>query len=1427
MFEVNSVVKAVFMRLFNYAAFVVCLAVVCLQTASAEPGVFLLKQEPDYKADFVLEEQDLYVKTLGDGVRLTRTYRPGKGWTWNARWADLEFIKQEVKVKFANNSSGGGGSIDFDPKPLELEGEAAGLSGYKKWGKIRRFDTDYERVAGMARFGGDSAHIVPVTGGYEWRNRKGDWIKYNEEGKTLSYGDIANQYTLNRDGQGRIESVVDKFNQTLYHIKYSGDSRAPSSVTDYSGREVYYDYVDGELQSVKDVRGYEWRYVYHSGKLSQRIDPNGNATSYEFDDNRLEKIILANGDATSYKYEYLKNISINQKENAEFYKITKKLPDGTVEEVKVRNAPKPTGIGFLSTDKGSSAPVSSGQGVLLTSATDQLLEKKRNEKLLYEREVNGELVNKIVYDTKNKIRTVTRYGETTEYVEDVWGNKTEIRYQDGRKETAKYHAAFNLPLERIDPKGVKHSYSYDGGARLTSYTQSGETESRSFTYSYSDTKRTASIGGATYTENLDTYGNAKSVVNPEGNVSTYTYNALGQAITETRPEGGVYTYSYDDAGNLLSIEDPLKRVTSFEYDPAGNLIKTTLPNTGEVRYGYNKLNEQTSVTSHYGSVFKSEYNHNNRVLTFTDALGNQSLIRKTPHGQIDYQRDANGNETVYFFDDFLVKEAEYPTFTQQIDYDKSRWAAAVTNKFDGQEQRSNFERDSIGRVSNLTDAESNSTQFEYDVFGRVVKSTDAEQGVTQLAYDGWDNLIKLIDPENRVTGFTYDKNNQVKSERRFPDGVNAVTRFYFYDENGNLIKEITPNGQKIFYHYDLADQLEKIEYFATEIAVAPEQVTTFTYNSLGQIETYGDGDTSGQYRYNLMGQLIESTINYGPFSKTIKYSYDKNGRVRTYTNPENVTYSYGYDPKGQIQTINIPGEGLLTFNRYSWNQPTQITLPGGMTINRVYDGLQRVKENQLDDPANNPIARVTLGYDSVGNITSQSTEHGDYQYSYDKLYRLIDADYPESDAFNLQDESFEYDGVSNRVAHTILARPEREELEYNEANQLIRQGDTYYHYDHNGHLISKSIDKNGDHPTYKYIYNNKERLIRVEAGGDGIVASYGYNPFGHRMWKEVDGLKTYFLYNHSGMVGEYDSFGALIKEYHYTPGNTWMTSPLFQRAGENTYYYQNDHLGAPRQMASRNGQIVWKAAYEVFGRVKIFVDKAENNLRFPGQYFDQESGMHHNYFRDYNPGYGRYIQRDPISVYGGINVYAYANGNPVVYMDPLGLAKMNVGVGGSVPILGGFSLGLFGTDGDGDGGCHMDVGLFFQANKPMDGYSKKGGKVMSGKGLPGWFVGKFKIGEQIGISRGGRGSVVQLGAEVSVGIAGIGGNIGINADNKTNTPDSIAIEGGVLFAIGAEETVNFSVSVADMARLAAAIISWDFDQQIFGVPKGGSCECSN
>ncbi|MEN3157788.1 RHS repeat-associated core domain-containing protein [Alkalimonas sp. NCh-2] len=163
--------------------------------------------------------------------------------------------------------------------------------------------------------------------------------------------------------------------------------------------------------------------------------------------------------------------------------------------------------------------------------------------------------------------------------------------------------------------------------------------------------------------------------------------------------------------------------------------------------------------------------------------------------------------------------------------------------------------------------------------------------------------------------------------------------------------------------------------------------------------------------------------------------------------------------------------------------------------------------------------------------------------------------------------------------------------------------------------------------------------------------SYRYNFKGQRAEKIEDGQSRYYLYNQDNLlVAEIAADGTVAKEYIYLEGE-----PLAMLVDGQLYYYHNSHLGTPLLLSDAQQQVVWQAEYSGFGKAEVQVAIVENQLRFPGQYFDEETGLHYNYFRDYDPETGRYLQSDPIGLAGGINTYGYVLGNPLIYTDFYGL----------------------------------------------------------------------------------------------------------------------------------------------------------------------------
>ena len=112
---------------------------------------------------------------------------------------------------------------------------------------------------------------------------------------------------------------------------------------------------------------------------------------------------------------------------------------------------------------------------------------------------------------------------------------------------------------------------------------------------------------------------------------------------------------------------------------------------------------------------------------------------------------------------------------------------------------------------------------------------------------------------------------------------------------------------------------------------------------------------------------------------------------------------------------------------------------------------------------------------------------------------------------------------------------------------------------------------------------------------------------------------------------------------------------IVPNTAEDALYVHSDHLGSPQKMTDATAAIVWNAAFEPYGRETSITGTETNNQRFPGQYYDAKTGLSYNWHRYYDPSIGRYITADPIGLAGGMNLYAYANANPVNFVDPEGL----------------------------------------------------------------------------------------------------------------------------------------------------------------------------
>lgn len=247
-----------------------------------------------------------------------------------------------------------------------------------------------------------------------------------------------------------------------------------------------------------------------------------------------------------------------------------------------------------------------------------------------------------------------------------------------------------------------------------------------------------------------------------------------------------------------------------------------------------------------------------------------------------------------------------------------------------------------------------------------------------------------------------------------------------------------------------------------------------------------------------------------------------------------------------------------------------------------------------------------------------------------------------------------YDANSNRLTTTgTTASTETVSTTNNRLNSTSGGIVRTYSYDNAGNTLSLTGET--------FTFNQRGRMSSATSSAG--TTNYLYNALGQLIEKSGNGGTTLLIYDEAGrLLGEYTAAGALIQETVWM-GDTPVATMQPNGSSIAIYYVHTDHLGTPRKITrpSDNG-LMWRWDPDTFGNVNPNTNPAglgafNYNLRFPGQYSLNESGLYYNYFRDYDPQTGRYLESDPIGLRGGINTYAYTSANPITNVDPSGLAS--------------------------------------------------------------------------------------------------------------------------------------------------------------------------
>ncbi|MFH0726519.1 MAG: RHS repeat-associated core domain-containing protein [Pseudomonadota bacterium] len=1063
-------------------------------------------------------------------------------------------------------------------------------------------------------------NIFKEEDGYIWKDRSGNWIQYNLSGKILSQGRYnltAYTYVYDTLEPDRITQIQDKNGTAVLWYDYDEDGHI-IAVRDGNGRGVSYAYTNGSLTRVTDVLGHEITYIYDAdGRMTSKTDQEGRTTAMEYNSfGWVSAIIDDQGDRTEFRY------SQDSAKNESYNQII--FPNGRVKET-------------WYDDKGRVIRI----------------------------DMNGSTMEENIYENRKRYKS-DAYGNRTIYELNEWDQVVRKTYPDGTIEETAYDPVSKQKIKQIEKNGTVTIYEYDDNGNLIRQVLakgSSDEVIYEFTYDDDNSMLTRKIAGdedtieSVTTITYDDYGNMASETDPEGNTTYYTYNYMGLLLAQEDPRGYTWAYTYDDVGNMITQTDPLGHTTTYSYDAVGNQTLFTDASGNVYQYTFDHKDRLISQTDPLGNTTTNELNVDGKVVKRIDPEGKKLHFEYNNEGQLLKVTDGNGNVIEAEYENGVTigcsscsgggssqpSKVIFPTFSKAYTYDVLGRKIAEEDILSSSETyTTSFEYDFAGNLIAETDKESNVTSYEYDALNRLTKVIDSMGGETVYAYDDRNNLLSLKDAGGHTTLFEYDRNNRLVKETR-PMGEETS---YAYDSMGNLVQKIDPKNQKTVYIYDEAERLVTVQYYAVSTDTDAAKTVTFTYDNARNLKSFDDGVTSATYDYDASYRKTGETVNYGPFSLENNYTYYRNGLKASYTGPDAVTYGYRYDANNQLSTVRIPNAGYVTIGEYQLNRPKNMTLPGGNKKEFEYDPLMRVEQITDIDPAENLLASYAYTYDRMDNITAKSTEHGDYTYGYDDLYRITDVD-----NVMLVDEAFTYDAIGNRLTSAVPPT----DWTYNENNELTGYDAVTFEYDLNGNMV----EKNAGGVVMRYFYNIENRLERVEDGLGSVIAEYYYDPFGRRLWKDVSGVRTYYHYSYEGLVGEYNASGTVIKTYGYYPDSIWTTNPIFMKVGAEYYFYHNDHLGSPEKLTRMNGAVVWSTTYTSFGEASVGGEAIDNKLRFPGQYYDAETKMYYNFHRYYDPGLGRYNRPDPIGLAGGINQYSYVSNNPISVIDSLGLFLNN------------------------------------------------------------------------------------------------------------------------------------------------------------------------
>jgi RHS repeat-associated protein len=851
----------------------------------------------------------------------------------------------------------------------------------------------------------------------------------------------------------------------------------------------------------------------------------------------------------------------------------------------------------------------------------------------------------VTYDGNANVSTSKDFNNSqTNYSYDLTRNLETSRTEafgtsKARTITTAWHSTLRLPTSITEPNRTT-AFTYDSNGNV-------------LTRTVTDTSVTPNVS-RTWTYTYNTYGQVLTEDGPRTDVSdvtSYTYysctagSQCGQLNTITNALSHATTYnSYNVHGQPTQITDANGLITSLGYDTrqrmADRCVGGALPacSGGELtHFDYWATGLLKKVTNPDGSFVQYIYDAAHRLTEVKDGANNK----------IVYTLDNAGNRTAEnTYDPSLnLRRTHSRVFNTLNQLWKDVNAAGTSNV------TTVFGYDSNGNQTTINAPLSRNSTSLYDELNRLIQITDPNSGVTLFGYDANDNLNSIADPRSLVTSYTYTGFGDVKTQTSPDTGLTTHT----YDSGGNLASSTDARGAVSAYTYDAMNRVTSAEF---TLGGTTDQTVTYSYdggtNQKGLLTQASDANHTLAWSYDAQGRVTGKGQTVGSITRSIGYGYNGQGQLASIVLPSGKTIQYGYNSNNQVTSVTLLGSPNTTIlsgvtydpfgpvTGWTWGNGTASTSRTFDTDGKITDITSAGQRSFSYDDAFRITATYdivdankswTLGYDILDRLNSATKSGTTIGFTYDANGNRLSQTGTSASAYTVS-------GTSNKLASTT--------------GSLVR----IYTYDAVGNTLTS-----GD-TVHSYNNANRMKTGRLIGGSD---TNYIYNALGQRVKKSGGAIATpiYFMYDEAKhLIGEYDSSGNLIQETVWF-GDVPVATLRPNGANVDVFYVHTDQLNTPRKVTRpSDNQLRWRWDPTPFGEGIPDENPAtlgafRFDLRFPGQFYDLETNLNYNYFRDYDPALGRYVESDPIGLDGGLNTYRYAGSAPSWRFDPYGLVDAN------------------------------------------------------------------------------------------------------------------------------------------------------------------------